>query len=698
MADKKEIQRLMDKALEGQSMKDALDGVREEVGQHKDDINAGFEELGDHAKKNKLLNVLQTGEMIMNLGRDKEARDVTISQQNFQESTKKHNAGAQKSRSRIEGGIKDIKDMMGGEGEKVPQTERLADIFGSLVGGKGVGNNKQEMDANNIMASFAGQYSTPEQINELSSTLASASKEDREAFTDALNAIADAGAGKKDLTDEKVTRLTAAADKLGIQGIDTSTKMFAVANKDPEKQKVMKAKFKEFRTMADEGRILKPGKGEGRSGVDTESIPEQNHEVLTDIYDLLEKWYNQMLGDGGNGNSGSSLILPAAAAAAAAAAATKAARVKAARVAAANAAANRPPAGTARPVASSARGTAARVNTTDLKAKSGRFYPADSTQGRAIANATPKPIKPSMLSRAQAGTARVMNSPAMKVVSKVAVPLTAALAVVKEGLEMGNPFSDAPTTGDLGEIENRAKLDKDDDRFLDEEQKQVARTAEIGEGTVGAFGTVAGGIGGAKAGVAIGAIGGPIGMAIGGLIGGVTGAIIGNFAGRSSGRALSGLEDNESLDSAVDSGLYNKDWFGDSEIDKTKISSATTSQLQAILQDGDIDEGNIERITDELAKRRAGDIAMNEDGSVDDLTALSNLEPVMTPTGDGIANTQEQLALAEEQKDAVAINNKITNNNSVVNNTSKPEVIVTSGLDTSNKGSMLRVGNRNAYV
>jgi len=144
--------------------------------------------------------------------------------------------------------------------------------------------------------------------------------------------------------------------------------------------------------------------------------------------------------------------------------------------------------------------------------------------------------------------------------------------------------------------------------------------------------------------------------------------------------------------------LYNKDWFGDSEIDKTKISSATTSQLQAILQDGDIDEGNIERITDELAKRRAGDIAMNEDGSVDDLTALSNLEPVMTPTGDGIANTQEQLALAEEQKDAVAINNKITNNNSVVNNTSKPEVIVTSGLDTSNKGSMLRVGNRNAYV
>ena len=190
--------------------------------------------------------------------------------------------------------------------------------------------------------------------------------------------------------------------------------------------------------------------------------------------------------------------------------------------------------------------------------------------------------------------------------------------------------------------------------------------------------------------MAIGALGGPIGMAIGGLIGGIGGAIIGNFAGRSAGRATSGvLVDNDSLDSAVDSGLYNKDWFGDSEIDKSKISSATSGQLQAILQDGDIDEGNIERITDELAKRQASKIA---------LTTLSSIEPQMTPTGDAIANTQEQLALAEEQKDAVAISNKVTNNNSVVNNTSKPEVIVTSGLDTSNKGSMLRVGNRNAYV
>ena len=44
--------------------------------------------------------------------------------------------------------------------------------------------------------------------------------------------------------------------------------------------------------MSAEGRLTKanPIVG-GRSGVDLETMPEKNYEVLVDIYELLEKWF-----------------------------------------------------------------------------------------------------------------------------------------------------------------------------------------------------------------------------------------------------------------------------------------------------------------------------------------------------------------------------------------------------------------------
>ena len=60
---------------------------------------------------------------------------------------------------------------------------------------------------------------------------------------------------------------------------------------------------------------------------------------------------------------------------------------------------------------------------------------------------------------------------------------------------------------------------------------------------------------------------------------------------------------SDNLSSAKDSGLYDEDLFTKSEVDASKIATATTGQLNAIIKDDDISEANQNLINTELEKR-----------------------------------------------------------------------------------------------
>lgn len=67
-------------------------------------------------------------------------------------------------------------------------------------------------------------------------------------------------------------------------------------------------------------------------------------------------------------------------------------------------------------------------------------------------------------------------------------------------------------------------------------------------------------------------------------------------------------KDTEALDAAVDSGLYDKDLVGDSEIKRDMVDDASTRQLQAILDDDDLSDKDKEFIKAALDKRELAEL------------------------------------------------------------------------------------------
>ncbi len=62
-------------------------------------------------------------------------------------------------------------------------------------------------------------------------------------------------------------------------------------------------------------------------------------------------------------------------------------------------------------------------------------------------------------------------------------------------------------------------------------------------------------------------------------------------------------KDKEVLSKAKDSGLYDKDWIGDSEINLDKAQTATTGELEAILRDDDLSDEDTASVQAILKKR-----------------------------------------------------------------------------------------------
>ena len=138
MVDKRILDETLKKALDGERLQDNFKEVQDQFGAHAQEIRDSVKRQEEHGATNKLLNMLQVGEIGMNLQRDKEAAEGAKEVKRFQEAQTKHNQGAKESRSRIEGGIKDIKDMLGGDTPKEPNSARLGAIFQGMGGGAGV--------------------------------------------------------------------------------------------------------------------------------------------------------------------------------------------------------------------------------------------------------------------------------------------------------------------------------------------------------------------------------------------------------------------------------------------------------------------------------------------------------------------------------------------------------------------------------
>lgn len=63
-------------------------------------------------------------------------------------------------------------------------------------------------------------------------------------------------------------------------------------------------------------------------------------------------------------------------------------------------------------------------------------------------------------------------------------------------------------------------------------------------------------------------------------------------------------EDEESLRSAINKGIYDPDILGDSEVDFERISELTDPEIKAIIADDDIDDDTLEILKNELIKRK----------------------------------------------------------------------------------------------
>ena len=79
-----------------------------------------------------------------------------------------------------------------------------------------------------------------------------------------------------------------------------------------------------------------------------------------------------------------------------------------------------------------------------------------------------------------------------------------------------------------------------------------------------------------------------------------------------------------------------KDWLGNSEVDRSKLKGATVRELEAILQDDDIDAADKKVITETIAHKKE-QIKLAEKRGID-------TDPV--PTATAIAATQAELDAA----------------------------------------------------
>jgi len=191
-------------------------------------------------------------------------------------------------------------------------------------------------------------------------------------------------------------------------------------------------------------------------------------------------------------------------------------------------------------------------------------------------------------------------------------PLIAAAGLaVKSGYDAYNNYNEADQLVESGAV------NEETGQMFTEQDETAGKVESVSEGIGGA----AGGVGGAYAGMALGATIGSVipgvGTVIGGAVGGLIGAFAGNYLGEAAGRGIGDAATTTSgeaaLDAAKESGLYNKNWIGPSEVNLEILKETTDpEQLYAILSDDDISEEQKLAVTEQLDKIENNQISEGE--------------------------------------------------------------------------------------
>lgn len=288
--------------------------------------------------------------------------------------------------------------------------------------------------------------------------------------------------------------------------------------------------------------------------------------------------------------------------------------------------------------------------------------------------------------RGASTTSKVLGGTA-KVLGKVAAPLAVAGSVY-EGYQGYNAADQLVESGAINE---------ETGQMFTEQDETAGKVEAVTKATGGLAGSLAMGSAGATTGAAIGTLLGPVGTIAGGLIGGAIGGIAGYFAGSAAGEAIGDAATTTSgeaaLEAAEASGLYNKNWVGDSKINPEILKETTdTAQLNAILADDDLSEKDTNRVLERLSKidskastgsiSSAGEMSIM-DGFVPNPTSLPDISTSQVPTGEAVNNMTEAASPKIESKSPTIINN-ITNNSTTGSQSSPVMVAPSSSRNKTN--------------
>ena len=289
--------------------------------------------------------------------------------------------------------------------------------------------------------------------------------------------------------------------------------------------------------------------------------------------------------------------------------------------------------------------------------------------------------------RGASTTSKVLGGTA-KVLGKIAAPLAVAGSVY-EGYQDYNAADQLVESGAINE---------ETGQMFTEQDETAGKVEAVTSATGGLAGSLAMGTTGATTGAAIGSLLGPVGTIAGGLIGGAIGGAIGYFGGRAAGEAIGDAATTTSgeaaLEAAEESGLYNKNWVGNSKINPEILKETTdTAQLNAILADDDLSEKDTNRVLERLSKIESGDSTASisapsgemsvMDGFVPNPTSLPDISTSQVPTGEAVNNMTEAASPRAESKAPTIINN-VTNNNTTGSQSSPVMVAPSSSRNKTN--------------
>ena len=675
--DDKELQNLRDEVAKKEHLDDLVKEVRESAGEDAREIADKVHEIEEHARSNKLMNLAQVGDVLQRRTTDKKLDETVAAVAQQSEQEQRHNQGAKESRNRIEESLgklhKKVDGGIGGGGsgggssgpKRDPQgtTARVEKLGATIqaMGGASMGAQKDEL-----------KYGAGKNIGLIAETFSGAGAEKLQEALQAdekgkgdlakrLSRVLEGtrrqqDTGESKLIREELAKLKAYETEQGIStgldfdalqqntqttfggrlrenfGIDQGTgfggavgSMFKTLASDVRKGLTpdlllgtRTGQNKEFEEMEQSAlleqrqkdasqAILDFMKGEdnveptarqklvkGRTGQDNETIAEKQLEVVEEIRDILLDMMR-----GGGDDSSLPMPLPG--------------RNRTTKP------------GTNRgPRTKTPRAGFTKPGPNMVQAKSGKFFPANSPQGRMITNMQKGPSGgPSVAS--------VVDDVVTTNVRGIDKLATKAMPFVK-GAGVIGAVADVGLTG-YEVYQNQQAVGEEIDARTGEIYTQKSATADNTEAIASTTGGLAGaGLGAAK-GAALGATFGSavpiVGTAVGGLVGGVVGGIAGYFAGSTvgemAGDAMTENEMEANLASLEDKGIYNWNYVGRSKLRTDDLSNATDAELQSMLSHNDMNERDTGKVLEELDKRMNGE----------------NPEGVESTTKDGFTSTRK---------------------------------------------------------